>query len=1699
MGIIRLNKTNEKTALTSELENNTVAQAVLSVENTSGEESDFPQEVLYENKEKKTLNQNVFRFNDGTKRQFISCAPKNYLDKVTNTHKKIQTCLCENSDGDLECQKNIFETKFYASGENGKIYSMKKDDCEVVLAAENIKKSGVTEQLSEEKENKVVLKGVREGVDIEYEVEPNRIKENIIVKERQENYIFDFDINLSNLNISVAEDYKSLELKNKETGNTVFKIPSPVMYDANGESSDEVSYEISKEDEKLSIKVVADSEYFDAPGRAFPVVIDPQVIVEADEIISYKVYRKERGSSGYIYNWIETTSQYIRVSRDAAYDYKTIVKIDKSKIGLLDGTINSVKLNIKKYLVTQSGNILANGSTLYMGASDISLNITSKFKAYSDAAELDITLEPSSSYVSGYFYASGTNAPELEIEYLGNNDKPAIKKFSLAGVATGLFNAGTGELVTSFETVSTNDLRLKYGISHVYKQSSDDFGLGDNFRLNLHEKFIKNNSSCDYTDPSGTKVLFTEYYYYLDDNNTRHNVAKEYVIAGMDGQLTYQSGGKTFEVQAEYRSSTGLKVIPKLEEVKNAELIEQRSDEFKQLESQVQSYENVLNDYVLIKTETCDISYDMPISEEKYNALKNPSGCCFVLTHSEALQYKSLKKQKKSIIAESMGDYVPGLKSDDGNNTLSDKEGSGYTKLFSLENSFAVLNNQLIEYFDTITNMDDVKGILVNGTQTIIDHDDFYNKIGQESEFKFYADNDLKKILGSDLVDMLYQRNMLVKQIEEAKDELRLQLEQLNEQLDLIEGKRDQQIKQFNDYYKEYVNLKYKQDQMIKHMPENYLTDGTIYKGFNKYGDLVTIFDGYGNTLSIEYADSQEKTKLIKRVYDGEDRTIEFEYNSEGRLREITDARGRNIQFTYNAPTEIGGSRTSPTSDRLGKVEFSDGRTIDFCYTRDNTNNKYEIYEVTSGNKLLTRLNYASDKLSSVYDYTIATSITHGSTTDLSGGLVMNFCTINYTEVTTTITDEQSGNKEKYLFDANEFVVGELLEKGGVVVSAEMYDYVPYEKNNIQYADKQCLNKNSLSNFEFVKGDTENTTLNDFNNPTKTETNARKLNSAGTVTKKVTVNYTYNDEQKVTEEKTTVAVTGKNNVYSYKKYEYNAQNLLVRTQSWIDSEETTNGKTIEETEYDENGNVVKSYSYNSLDSSSKFYKESEYSENGQVLADLDETGEYKTKYEYVPGSNVVRTEVLPNGSKLSYGHDLSDMLTSVTQSTEEGEENSNQMLYTCGEVTQVRSGNNVVGYGYGYKRRLTRVDLNGQENYQSIVYVDNTTDDDVTGTIDKVVTTNAKSETFTSITDKRGNVRKVLYGTELQVSSSYTDDNKISSITDAVSGTFNYTYNQVDQLTRVVTGSREIETYSYDNYGNLSQKSVKSNDGQGNTVNHVYTYRYKNDLTGELKGLEIGTSNTVRYENDVNGRLKEKTICTGVDGTSAEAPALMSENYYYRKVGDHATNQISTIRYGARKGETLILRDSVRYAYDGMGNITKVYENGEQEVTYEYDGIGRLTRENNKILEKTYLISYDNNGNILSRKEYAYTLKKAEELPEEYDEYTYGYEKNTDKLLEICSCVKGENGNYVESTQTFTYDSIGNPTSYKGKSVTWTKGRQMTGYDGVTFGYNGQGQRISKTKAGTVKYLYDVNGNLVKESGKGVEYYYDGSGVIGMK
>ena len=225
-----------------------------------------------------------------------------------------------------------------------------------------------------------------------------------------------------------------------------------------------------------------------------------------------------------------------------------------------------------------------------------------------------------------------------------------------------------------------------------------------------------------------------------------------------------------------------------------------------------------------------------------------------------------------------------------------------------------------------------------------------------------------------------------------------------------------------------------------------------------------------------------------------------------------------------------------------------------------------------------------------------------------------------------------------------------------------------YDRDNTQQAKRSSLYTKAYSSFsgeDFVGGDFVNTELDEFNNPSQATTNARVL-SDGT-TQEATVTYEYNDDHKCIKETAVVTIKERTSVLNtytqITAYNYNASGNVVRKESYIEGEELTTGKSIEETVYDEKGNAVKSFSYNSLDSSSKFYTESDVAENGQTLADYDETGENKTEYEYISGTNVVRSQKLPNGSKFAYGHDESDTVTSITQSTEEGEENSTQTRY----------------------------------------------------------------------------------------------------------------------------------------------------------------------------------------------------------------------------------------------------------------------------------------------------------------------------------------------------------------------------------------------------------------------------------------------------
>ena len=162
-----------------------------------------------------------------------------------------------------------------------------------------------------------------------------------------------------------------------------------------------------------------------------------------------------------------------------------------------------------------------------------------------------------------------------------------------------------------------------------------------------------------------------------------------------------------------------------------------------------------------------------------------------------------------------------------------------------------------------------------------------------------------------------------------------------------------------------------------------------------------------------------------------------------------------------------------------------------------------------------------------------------------------------------------------------------------------------------------------------------------------------------------------------------------------------------------------------------------------------------------------------------------------------------------------------------------------------------------------------------------------------------------------------------------------------------------------------------------------------------------------------------------------------------------------------------------------MGNISKVYENGDIIAQYAYDKLNRLVREDNKRFGKTWLYSYDNNGNLLVKKETTFTLKT------DIDENTF----TINRYAYVGDQLK------VYNDETFIYDEIGNPTTYRGKNASWERGRLLTSFDGHNFTYDGQGRRLTKDG---ISFSYDGNGRVVKQS-NGLEFFYDNTGVAGVK
>ena len=524
---------------------------------------------------------------------------------------------------------------------------------------------------------------------------------------------------------------------------------------------------------------------------------------------------------------------------------------------------------------------------------------------------------------------------------------------------------------------------------------------------------------------------------------------------------------------------------------------------------------------------------------------------------------------------------------------------------------------------------------------------------------------------------------------------------------------------------------------------------------------------------------------------------------------------------------------------------------------------------------------------------------------------------------------------------------------------------------------------------------------------------------------------------------------------------------------------------------------------------------------------------------YVDGQERSARNVYDGKKELKYTEDAkgnkttpvfaNDMLASIkvngTEKTSYEYEN-NRLTKLTHNGTKFR-----FGYGRGYLGSIGYETLNSLYNkrIESNTLTLSSTDDEKTVQYDTDV--NGYVERYTY--DKNGRLlgkkekkagtssyASVIENTYLEAEDGGLKPSVLEEIVDNKAGLkYTYTYDENRKHATKVTvtntaggAQKYVKNISYDGYDRVTSENYGSA-----IYSRTVSYPDSNDSPQErLERVKhtvngISASNTTYEYDGLNRVTKEKV------GKSSSSSSLVFENRYEYYAGKSGTNETTGL---VRKEEYYLKnitapQGSIEYEYDANGNVTEIKNllDTGKNVSYEYDSLNRLTKETNLAIGSEWRYTYDNGGNITKKEEY----NPATGALRSSRNYGYGDTYWKDQLTSW--------GSY--GTSYFAYDSSGNPTKYKGKTLTW-EGKRLTKYSAsstsnMELSYDGSGMLIGYIQSDTytdwagaqytnvynremtrdgdrilTEKVTSIDGALLTNDVKNVKYMYDAKGASGM-
>jgi RHS repeat-associated protein len=372
-----------------------------------------------------------------------------------------------------------------------------------------------------------------------------------------------------------------------------------------------------------------------------------------------------------------------------------------------------------------------------------------------------------------------------------------------------------------------------------------------------------------------------------------------------------------------------------------------------------------------------------------------------------------------------------------------------------------------------------------------------------------------------------------------------------------------------------------------------------------------------------------------------------------------------------------------------------------------------------------------------------------------------------------------------------------------------------------------------------------------------------------------------------------------------------------------------------------------------------------------------------------------------------------------------------------------------IAYAYDSANRLKEVNYSEEGTHDVTFKYDK--DGNAVEMVDGTGTTTKEYDQLDRLTEVKNGAKEVVkykynlgnqqteitYPNGEPVKRAFDKAGRLEKVTDWFGKVATFSYNRTSQLKAMSFPGERVDEYAYDRDGQMTALSSKEKgEPQG-------TLSYARDKLGQVESAVVsGEPPEYEYGYDSANRL------TNVNGVAAleydkanNVTKIGSTTFTYDKADEIATASTATYEFnklGQRVKETPTGEAAIPYGYNLAGNLTSV-KRGGVESTFKYDGWGLLTTETKGLT--TYSLVWDPTSSLLLRSGDEYFIYGPGGIPVEQILASNGTETylHHDQQGSI-NALSNESG---EFTGTYAYAPTGAVIGH-------------TGPDSVSLGFDGQ-------------------------------------------